>query len=698
LKKQGEKKSENDSDILVLQYPVRKTGVYRLQKVIEKSKLEVQRRMSDTLVVACPRAAIQPTSKDRCIGDLSDLTVLVEGTPPLKIVYSRTINHKDESFHFQSLQPQNLVSPLLASPKASTLVSLGEEDVSWGRLQSITVRLNESMGIDGDWLYSIDEVHDATGNVANFSLPGDDGEHISPKGKHLEHAFVVHERPVAQLACDTRHPLRVASGVAIELPVKFTSSSGRRLHGSHGITWKFSPIDTLTPNGDHGDESIVEKHYLDSPRHLPSISRPGLYTLQTVLSEYCEGEIREPASCLLINPPKPDLSISAEDIYDKCADNSIGILVDLDLTGTPPFIIRYEIIQNRVVERQSVQVEGSRHQLELKPRDAGHFTYRFTTIDDAIYKDQPLTGSSFTLEQDVKPPASAFFVDFEPIAACIDEPIELKVLLSGEPPFALEYELVHEGKRKKRKITGIENSYYNIATDPLMRGGEYSMALASVQDKTGCKIFLNDEIKINVRRQRPKVSFAQIDGKRTIKTLEGKKVDLPVRLEGVGPWTITYRHLDDTSGKILEVVKQNENDQLRVDQRGKYELVSVRDRQCPGTVDSSAASFDVSWISRPTIKVGGTSGLTLEGNKFSKKQVCEGDVDSMEINLSGKFEMPFASPLLNFNFRHPTISLEVQATPQAGARIKVYDHQRDRCSSGCYNYCNGNYQSWTSYV
>jgi len=56
---------------------------------------------------------------------------------------------------------------------------------------------------------------------------------------------------------------------------------------------------------------------------------------------------------------------------------------------------------------ESVRVLGLRHQLELKPREAGHFKYQFISIDDSVYKNHLLSGKDLVLEQDVKPPASA---------------------------------------------------------------------------------------------------------------------------------------------------------------------------------------------------------------------------------------------------------------------------------------------------
>ncbi|KAK2628892.1 hypothetical protein QTJ16_001995 [Diplocarpon rosae] len=586
-----------DESLLAINFLAKKPGLYRLQKVVDNTKLEVQRKMSDTLVANCPKAMLKSTGADRCLGDLSDLTIEIQGMPPLKIVYSRTANNDQSVHHFQSIQPESFVSPLLGSTSTGTLVTTGSQDISWAR---------------GSWLYSIMEIHDATGNVANFSTGSDDGEHIYPKGLHLEQAFTVHERPTSRFSnCDSRNPLMVANGKSVQLPVDYSSPGRISDDTSHTVSWKFSPLDSLTKNGDHGPDAVTEEYFAKTAYSNPEIRRPGLYTLTGVKSKFCEGEIREPASCLLLNPPEPELSLTAENINDKCAGNSIGLLVDLDLIGTPPFVVRYDIVTKAGIHSESIRVEGLRHQLELKPRDAGHFKYHFTSIDDAVYKGHQLSGSDLILEQDVKPPASAYLRrPSGPIDACIEEPVEMNVELSGEQPFTLEYELVYDGKRKKTKEMNIETDIYNIKTDPLSKGGEYSLALTSV--------------KFTVRRQRPKASFGHLEGKHTTVEVEGRKLNLPLRLTGRAPWTINYHNLDDPSGKVIQKIAHTTNDMVQVNQRGTYEILEVSDDQCPGTVDPTASTFKIDWFPRPQIRLADTAVLIPDGKKFHKREVCEG--------------------------------------------------------------------------
>lgn len=619
-------------------YTVKKPGLYRLHKVMDESNLEVQRRMSDTLVVRCPKVEITATASDRCLGDLSDLTMEIEGTPPLKIVYTRTANADQSTHHFQSIQPENFASPLLGSARASTLVVPGSQDFSWARTHRIKVPLNESMTPGGHWMYSIDEIHDATGNVANFSARGEDGDHIYPKGRHLEQGFTVHERPFAKMSgCDSRNPLMVANGKTTQLPVQYIYPGRTPDQTSHTIIWKFSPLDTLTASGDHGNDAVIQEYLAKTAYGMPNIREPGLYTLISVKSKYCDGEVKEPASCLLLNPPEPQLSITAENINEKCAGNSIGLLVDLDLIGTPPFVVRYDIVTRAGTHSESIRVPGLRHQLELKPRDAGHFKYQFTSVDDAVYKGHRLNSKALVLEQDVKPPASAYLRrPSGPIDACIEEPVEMNVELLGEKPFTLEYELVHDGKRKKEKVVGIDSDVFKIKTMPLASGGEYSLALASVQDKTGCKIFLNSEVKFTVRHQRPKASFGQLDGKHKTTEIEGREIGLPLRLTGRAPWNIKYRNMNDTSGKIMERRAKSTNDVIKVNSNGIYEILEISDDQCPGNVDPLASTFEVEWLPRPHIKFADTAVLIPDDTNFVKREVCEGDIDAVEVNLIGR--------------------------------------------------------------
>ncbi|KAK1251426.1 hypothetical protein MKX07_006905 [Trichoderma sp. CBMAI-0711] len=613
-------------------YHVKKPGVYRLNKVLDEYKLEVQRPVRDTYVVPCPQAKIRTTDpSDRCIRDLSNLSLDVVGTPPLKIKYSRTINGKNHAFHFQSLQPEGFNSPLLST---SGLGIDNGDDVDWVKPHKVTVKLNESMATTGDWEYSVEEVYDAFGNVVKYADTYEDPD--SPKMKGLTQRFTVKERPKIRLqGCDLRNPIKVARGRAAKLPISF-GLAGPVDDTSHKVTWIFSPIDSITNSGDHGDQVSVGTHFAKSSLDKPLVSEPGLYTLKSVSSGTCEGEVDEPSSCLLLNPLEPHLSLRTEEIPDKCAGNSVGLRVDLDLVGTPPFTVRYDIISDGCVEKQAHRVDGLRSQIELVPRKAGRYKYIFRSIDDDVYTGLPLTGSDKVLEQVVKPAASAYISNPEKtINACLESEVDVDVMLAGDPPFSLEWEIIHDGKRKPGRAENIYDSHFKIQTAALSKGGEYILALSSVQDQRKCRTFLQDQLKISVRRQRPRGAFGLIEQKNSIMAVEGTALRLPLRLQGEAPWTVSYRNLDGPPDIITKTIN-GPNDHLMVRARGTYELVDVVDKQCPGVVEPTASKFHVDWFPRPELSIVPSNSITpAASGVFVKQEVCEGDIDGFEVRMKG---------------------------------------------------------------
>ena len=647
LKRQADGKfAKNDrTSPRVLHYPVKQTGLYRLEKVLDESKLEVQRRLSDTLVLQCPRAMVKTTLQDKCKGDLSDFYLQVEATPPLKVRYSKTVNRNDQDHVLLSIHPESLVSPLARQRTSGTLVSLdspADADISWARAQTIDIPLNESLGVSGGWQYLIDEVQDACGNVANYSniRSSQSGPQKVLKGRQLEQHFFVHERPrVALRDYDSQHPIKVEKGKSKMLPIKLSSTGSGNLEDSpYTISYLFTPQEELLPDQKHSSAATLrETILLDVSRGL-EIREAGLYTLQSASTRFCTGEIMEPSSCLLQNPPEPDLAISAETIPDKCAGSSIGLLADLDLSGTPPFHVHYSIRQRGGgVTPKIERIDRLHTQLELKPLHAGHYTYQFSSISDAVYGDpRSLRHKNLILEQDVRPPAAARILDAEPKRrACIEEPVTFAIQILGEAPYSIDYELVHRGRRQKHTIGGIQDSIFRLTTEPLKDGGEHTLALISITDRSGCRISLKEEAKVEVGLQRPRAAFGHLDGKRSIQALEAKSIHLPLRLQGEPPWTVAYRNRDDVAAKLIERTLRDSNDHLEVTAKGTYEIVDVRDAHCPGTVDTSGHRFSVSWVPRPSIEISESPLVKYTRGTHVRKEVCEGDEDVTEILFTG---------------------------------------------------------------
>ncbi|KAI1338100.1 hypothetical protein F5Y15DRAFT_387563 [Xylariaceae sp. FL0016] len=677
-------KCDDDGSPGTYQYDLtlKKPGAYSLNKVLDEHKLEVQKSTQPTYVVPCPKAMVRAAeSATRCLGELSDLSLDVVGTPPLRIVYSRTVNGKDRSFHFQSLQPDGFSSPLLGTGSSMELTS--QDGNTWARSQQVVVSLNESMNNAGNWQYSVDEVHDAFGNVVSYQ-PSDDVD-TRPKSKGLFQDFIVRERPRAQIkGCDSQNPLKVAKGGSIKLPVEIGRPGKTPDRTAHTITWRFSPIDTLTKNGDHGDIVEVGSFTAKHDKDQPTISAPGLYSLDSVTCESCEGEIEEPSSCLLLNPLEPSLAITSEEIPDKCAGKSIGLRVNLDLVGTPPFNVHWDVRgPDGRTRHEMVKVDGLRQQIELLPRSAGRHSYTFRKLEDSIYKVPLPLSEEYRLEQNVKPPATAFFLNgVDNINACLDQPVNFDVKLDGDGPFNLEWEIVHDGKRKSAQAKDISEDIFTIETAPLASGGDYTLALKSIQDKTGCRIFLRQEVKISVPRQKPRVSFGELDGKRITTVVEAAPVDIPLRLSGEGPWKVSYR-INGNSNPQTRVAR-NANDIIQATDHGVYEILDVMDKACPGAVNPKANTFEVKWFQRPELSLVPSKAIGTgdRDHKFVKDDICEGDVDGFEVALQGS--PPYH---VEYEVRHkPSTGSGSVARKSFDAVLGKASIQMDTAKAGLYSY------------
>ena len=651
LKRQADsaRGKKDPSSPQTLKLLVKRTGLYRLQKLVDESNLEVQRRMSDTLVVRCPSASVKSVSQNKCLGQLSDFFLQVDATPPLKIKYSKVINREDQSNVYLTIHPETLDSPLAKQRTSGALVKLDSvqrADVSWARNQHIEIPINETLGVSGGWRYSIDEIHDACGNVANYTRALDS---LSRIDAHLEQTFIVRNPPKIALAgYDLEKSLKVAKGKSVTLPIQF-ASTGNDDTGSdqYHISYSYTPESLISTKGNN-ELVHVDMISINKRGSGPRISEPGLYTLNSVATDYCTGDILEPSSCMLLNPPEPDLTITSEIIPDKCAGHSIGLLLDLDLLGSLPFQVSYNIQRKGgPLESKVVKIDHMRTQLELKPSEAGHYTYEFLDMNDAVYSMRSLRDKNLRFEQDVRPPASARFTEKNPNRfACIKEPVSFGILLYGEEPWTLEYEIVHGKKRQRHKIEGIDSHLYTLYTENLTEGGKHLLSLASVTDRSGCKVFLQQEAAIEVRHHRPEATFRQIQGKRSIQALEGKEISLPIRLTGDAPWKINYNYYEtqDATPSTHSVQLKYQNDEVRVKSPGVYEIRDVHDKTCPGSVDPVANRFNVSWLPRPRIQVAESSSVEIVGGELVKKAVCEGDQDAMELTLTG-------SPPFNIRYK-----------------------------------------------
>ena len=679
--------------------PIKETGLYRMSKVIDESELEVQRRPSDTLVVKCPSAAINEIVPNRCRNDLSNFEMMVEGVPPLKLQYSKTVNRKDRGHTSLTISPPEFNTPLVGEPALAPLIAVNlasKTDLNWACNQSIQVPINESLSTSGHWQYAIEKVEDACGNIVSYSssTAGHTPARKSSEGGLLNYEFVVHERPRAELqSCDAQHEIKAQKGEKKELSVRITAAGLPVTPDSlHYLSYNFTPADRIRQNQEHTEEPFNVNFSVGKASPNPNIIEPGLYSLMSIESEFCTGQIREPATCLLSNPPEPDIDFKHTVIPDRCDGKSVGLSLDLELTGSPPFRIGYSTQRDGGSVTYHIESLDRHHgQMELRPSIAGHYTYRFDSISDAVYRKPRATrNGGMILEQDIIPPASARLMDTGPHRkACIGLPLTFDVEISGQgAPFMLEYELLHNGRRRRpqtKTFEDTESQTNSITTEVLNDGGEYTLALISIADNTGCRTPLSEEAKVDVALQKPKAAFGQVEGKRTLMALEGRKIDLPLRLQGNPPWELSYGILDIKEAHTAIVY--NSNDKLTVSTQGTYELRSVNDATCPGSLEPLAKQFVVQWIPRPTLIVPERETIMRDvgesnGQHYIRNAVCEGDEDATDIMFTGT--PPFS---LTYDQRHAPLSGSRSSISRSiNAGIHAATIRMETAEAGFYDY------------
>ncbi|ORY79531.1 nucleoporin Pom152 [Protomyces lactucae-debilis] len=694
-------------------------GLYTLDRVQDTSKLDVRLYRSQVLVVACPSAALVVPerlreSPDRCTGDLDELSLRVTGLPPLKVKYNRWIEGRERASTIDAVKPLDYTSPLMISPRehvdgpgstAQLSLTQGEpdelksdgeqkllqladvDDIAWAQAHTVEVHLNASIATAGKWSYYIEAVEDACGNVVNYAAGSKTGtakqsllEQSAPEQAFIEapsYQFIVHERPSIMFrGCSPDHPVRLLEGQEAKLFFDITS----REQGSFMAALGKGDVDTLVPLNGAPFRNLTFK----SKTAVTTVQEAGIYTIESFSSSHCKGSVLMPSTCVVITPRKPSIQVSFDSILDQCA-GSIGLLADLTFTGQPPYDIAWKVIKDGKATLNRKRIDRGRHQLRFTPEEAGHYAYEFMSLDDANYKGISLAsaGDEVKKEQIVHPLAGAHFDRKETRKCCIGDSVEIPVRLVGSGPWSLAYEIIHGSKRERFELTNLQSPAQVIKTPAMTQGGQYLVSLVSVKDGNGCHAPLEEvEASIEVRRDRPSVSFYTIDNKLETTIIDGTSVDLPLRFLGDGPWELSY----STPRGQGKVSMRDANGKLSVKEAGTYSLSAVQDAYCPGTVNAKAQTFTVNVFPRPRLSLPASSAEEIRPREHVRREVCENDEDSFDVDIFGAppFAITYERALLNargtehdrkqlsLNAALPRVSIKAKTSPAGQYRYTFH--------------------------
>ncbi|KAF9074850.1 hypothetical protein BDP27DRAFT_1415766 [Rhodocollybia butyracea] len=612
---------------------VSKPGLLQLERVLDSSNVEARLVIpADVTVVPCPHAGFTPDKlvgdNVRCAGQENDVPLQLDifGVAPLRLRWSKTVNGRREAFFVEGIESQSSASEHLdqgdISNSGSTWTAAPEQ---------LQVPLAISLDTPGSYIYALEEVMDAAGNV------------VEPLSTHATRSFTVLRAPSTSFKhCSPEHPM--ALNIGSEAALTVSTIDADTLDAPWEVSLKYRPHSsekgkrfkpwhkTLSTQGTRRDLTIAA-------------NAPGEYIITGVKGKWCTGDVLAPESCMLVEKPIPTAEIEWKKIHECSGDT--GVSATLVLHGTPPFQVYYQMQKDSETPREMSQTfPMSRGQITLQPERSGHYTFTFTKLSDSNYQRVEIDGPS--IDQVIHPPASADFVGVpkglgrkKAINSCEGNVIDVEVELRGSPPWTLELQTVGPKSSEILTFSDITTNRKNLQIPIPARvdkeGGTFEIDLVSVEDKSKCKLPVSvPGISVNIRRLKPTVKFYGADGKRQVTVLDNERAALPLRLTGESPWRMKYQRVGQ--GSLSSVTLKTPNDVLHVTEKGTYEILEISDAHCPGSIIPDASDYTVDFVARPTAKLSEKTPATyvpLNGS-YILPPLCEGMDDHVDLDLTGR--------------------------------------------------------------
>ncbi|QLL30520.1 hypothetical protein HG536_0A03380 [Torulaspora globosa] len=657
---------QDTSTIRYIELPLNDVGFYQIKKIVDTKDFSLKVYQSHLVIPYCPVASITGHgSSDRCIGDSDRVSLEVQGVPPMKLTYTKSINGKARTYVDTNLVPEFFETPLQSTRK-HIFSATDLSDLKWGRNYPVTINLDTTASQDGHYVYKIDKLVDGLGNVMDFTkIP-----EALQEDYQVSYDFKVHEIPRGSLdeKFDPKSSTKRAIVVKFEKPPTWEDSAP--------YSANISFVD---------EKQKLHLRSISTTSHHASFQAesPGTYKLEGISSKHCPGVVIGKSSILITKPVPPQLDVKSTPILDQCV-GQVGLNFDLTFTGAPPFqymAMIYKMEENkkwRLYDTKRYTSEGTRSQFSYNPTIEGNYEIVFDHLTNKLFTDQislvPREKYTFKTSMRVKP--SAKFKTLKEVELCLGEQTKVPVTFHGEPPFSLTYDIVEtsSNKRSSRKVDNLLTYDYEIEIPRFEVGGDYIVSLVSVKDSSDCLVGLSEpDARIKIRRDIPSAAFNLLDNSNQVKIKQGSQAHIPLKLAGEAPFTVKYEHFD-SHGQLLGVYETQFHSSykpvLKVSNEGRYKLVDVRDSSCSGIIEDPESHFEVGFLDKPSFTVVANSKIEkVSDTNFVKHEVCQGTESVLDLALSGS--PPFS---LRFDLVTPnghSISKAIQvATKYATIRLR----------------------------
>lgn len=670
---QDQRSNKRKSSIRYINIPIKEIGFYQVKRIIDSKNLNLKVYQSHVIVPHCPTVSVVGLgNKNRCLGDPDEVSIELQGVPPLKLSYSKIIDDKVYSYTDTNLQPEFFKSPLKQSNSINPKNIFSTDDLadlSWARSHPVMINLNSTTIYDGHYTYKIDRLVDSLGNIMDFSiLP----QAIKSKSD-LINEFDVYNQPRASLD----EKFNPNSPTKRDIVINFENFKNWNKDLPLAVKVSFIDSNKAEDNSENVQSFEIESNQLTKSFHA---DLPGRYVLQSVNSNYCSGIIIGKSSVTVSKPIPPHLEVTSNPILDQCI-GQVGLNFELAFTGIPPFqygikVFKIENERRKLFETKKLTSRGSRNQFAYNPTTEGVFEIVFDHISNDLFRDPiPLSPSdsyTFTTSMSVKPSANIRINKYkDSLNLCLNQAAKIPIELKGEAPFTLTYDILETttNKRTSYNIEDIKDYLYTFNTPDFDLGGDYIVTLISVKDSSGCTVPLSEpDVRIKVRRDIPSASFNLLDrnGKDNEAHIrQNSFVEIPLKLSGEGPFVVKYQHLD-FSGHLLGTYENKFQTaykaSLKVNKEGSYRLVDMRDSSCSGKIVDSEKIFKISYLKKPTFSIQDKYSKLkkITESIFVNNPVCQSMGETIDLLLTGS--PPF---ILNYDIVTPSgsiISEKIQVT------------------------------------
>lgn len=637
--------SETDKNVKYISLPLDKIGLYAVKQIKDTNGFHLRIQPSHLVVPHCPTIGIVGSGKEnRCIGDSDILKMELHGVPPMKLSYSKTIDSTKYDYVDGNLQPEYFESPLLSTQR--TVFSQADlNNLNWARSHPLEINFNTIIQESGDYAYRIEKIIDGLGNEMDFS--GLSEEMVEKY--NIKYGFRVHGIPSAYLSEQFNPNSEMKKTIFVNLQTDGKKSS------DYVVDLEFT------------DENGKSKKFeITSPSHSSKaeipVNAPGVYKILKVDSGYCPGVVSGKSSILVTKPVAPELRVESKPILDQCV-GQVGLDFDLTFTGVPPFKVPIVIYKEKsgrksVYKKETISSDSARKHFNFSPRDEGNYEIVFESISNRLFSEPislaPSDQFTFKTSMGVKP--SVRLVKNTKIDLCLGQNNLVGVEFKGEPPFTLDYDILETSSNKRNSFheENITNNNYDIQLPIFDVGGDYILSLVSIKDASGCVVSVTEpDAKINVRRDIPTATFAANKKNTEILIKEGTSANLPLKLNGIPPFSVSYQRIDD-SGNVEESFKQvfhgNDKRAISVSKAGKYQLVSVKDQTCNGIVEEKGNTFTVKYLPKPSFYIQNNRKIdNISKTTFKKSDICQFEEGIVDLSLIGS--PPFT---LKYDLKSPS--------------------------------------------